>query len=387
MPDTAYMDNAAGTRLLGEVFDEMRPFFTEHFGNPSSIHSFGTKPREAVELARRRVASLIGAEPNEIYFTSCGSESNNLAVKGAAWASEKKGRHIVVSSIEHQSVLHSAKSLEKQGWEVSVVPVDGRGFVDPDAVRAALRDDTVFVSVIHASNEIGTIEPIREIAEAAREKDVPFHTDAIQTAGVVPVNVGALGVDMLSLAANSFYGPKGAAALYVRKGVRIFPLVNGGIQERGRRAGTENVPAIAGMGKAAELAMLTMNERMEAMIPLRDRLMNGLESAIPKLIVNGDRKKRLPGNVHVSIEAIEGESMLYSLAKNGIFAASGSSCADKALKSSHVLTAIGVPPALANASLLFSLGIDTTREDIDRVLDVMPSIVERLRSMSPLWEG
>jgi cysteine desulfurase len=218
-----------------------------------------------------------------------------------------------------------------------------------------------------------------------QEKGIPLHTDAIQTAGVIPVDVNDLGVDMLSFAANSFYGPKGAAALYVRKGVRVFSLVNGGIQERGRRAGTENVPAIVGMGKAAELAMISMNERIEAMTPLRDRLMNGLESAIPKLTVNGDREKRLPGNVHVSIEAIEGESMIYSLAKNGILAASGSSCADKALKSSHVLTAIGVPPALANASLLFSLGIDTKREDIDRVLDVMPPIVERLRSMSPLW--
>ena len=382
-----YMDNAAGTRLLDDVFQEMLPYLTGEFGNPSSIHSGGTKPREAVEQARERVAALIGAEPGEIYFTSCGSESNNMALKGTAWAARNRGRHIVVSAVEHHSVLHAAKAMAKLGWEVTTVGADGRGFVDPDDIRKAIRDDTVLVSVIHASNEIGTIEPVGEIAAAARERGVPFHTDAMQTAGVIHVDVSDLGVDMLSLAANSFYGPKGAAALYIRKGVRVFSLIDGGIQERGRRAGTENVPAIAGLGKAAELAARDMDARIAAITPLRDRLMSGLESAIPKLYVNGDRGNRLPGNVHVSIEAIEGESMLYSLAKKGIMAASGSSCADKALKSSHVLTAIGVDPALANASLLFSLGMDNTDEDVDRVLDVMPPIVERLRSMSPLWNG
>lgn len=384
---TIYCDNASGTRLINEVFETMKPYFTEHYGNPSSIHPMGTAPREAVETARAQVAALIGAQPNEIYFVSCGSEANNMAVKGAAWASEKKGRHIVTTAIEHQSVLNAAKSLEKQGWEITVLPVDGTGVVSPETVRTALRDDTVLLSVIHASNEIGTIEPLADIAAIAREKGVPFHTDAVQTAGVVPMKVDDLGVDILSLASNSFYGPKGAAALYVRKGVRVFSLIHGGIQERGRRAGTENVPAIAGLGKAAEIALRDMDTRVTNLTVLRDRLMNGLDAAIPKLIINGDRKNRLPGNVHVSIEAIEGESMLYSLARHGILAASGSSCADKALKSSHVLTAIGVPPALANASLLFSLGIDTTVEDIDRIIEVMPPIVARLRSMSPLWQG
>ena len=382
-----YMDNAAGTRLLEDVFTEMLPYFMGKFGNPSSIHHSGTVAKDAVDRAREHVAALIGAQPGEIYFTSCGSESNNLAIKGTAWASSTKGRHIVVSSIEHQSVLYAARALVRQGWEVTTVSVDSKGFVDPDDVTASVRDDTVLVSIIHASNEIGTIEPIQEIVSRMREKGIPVHTDAVQTAGVIPVNVDELGVDMLSLAANSFYGPKGAAALYIRKGVRVFSLIDGGIQERGRRAGTENVPAIVGIGKAAEIAMRDMKIRTDAVISLRDKLMNGLEVSIPKLYINGDRTHRLPGNVHVSIEAIEGESILYSLAGKGIMAASGSSCADKALKSSHVLSAIGVEPALANASLLFTLGFDNTDEEIDTVLNVMPLIVERLRSFSPLWNG
>jgi cysteine desulfurase len=382
-----YMDNAAGTRLLEEVFEEMIPFFTRDYGNPSSIHRMGMKPKEALDLARQRVASMIGAQPGEIYFTSCGSESNNMAIKGTAWASTKKGRHIVVSALEHQSVLNAARALTKLGWEVTIISVDMKGFVNPSEVASAIRDDTVVVSVIHASNEIGTIEPIREISAMTHEKGIPFHTDAVMTAGVIPVNVDDLGVDMLSLSASSFGGPKGAAALYIRKGIRVFSLIDGGIQERGRRAGTENVPALVGLGKAAEIAVREMNTRASHASRLRDRLMNGLEAAIPKMTINGDRVKRLPGNVHVSIEAIEGESMIYSLAGKGIMVASGSSCADKALKSSHVLSAIGLDPALANASILFSLGFDNTVEDVDRVIEVLPPIVERLRSMSPLWNG
>ncbi|MFC1692698.1 cysteine desulfurase family protein [Candidatus Latescibacterota bacterium] len=382
-----YMDNAAGTCLLSEVFEEMQPYFKSEFGNPTSIHSAGTIPREAVERAREQVATLIGARPEEIYFTSCGSESNNHAVKGAAWSSEKKGHHIVVSAIEHQSVLNAAKALAKQGRDVTFVEVDRKGFVDPQELSGALRDDTVLVSVIHASNEIGTIEPIKEIAAGAKEKGIPFHTDAIQTAGVIPVNVDELGVDMLSLAANSFYGPKGAAALYIRKGVRVFSLIHGGIQERGRRAGTENVPALVGLGKAAELAMKDMDKRIEITTRLRDKLIKGLKENITKITINGDRRQRLPGNVHVSIEAVEGESLLYSLSGKEIMAASGSSCADKALKSSHVLSAIGVDPALANGSILFSLGFNNTEDEVDTVLEVLPPIVERLRSMSPLWNG
>ena len=382
-----YMDNAAGTRLLEEVYEEMLPFFTTEFGNPSSIHKAGTKPKEAVESACECVADLIGAQPKEIYFTSCGSESNNFAIKGTAWAGVEKGRHIVLSEIDHHSVLYSARALKRLGWEVSTVSADESGFVDPDEVSTALRDDTVVVSITHASNEIGTIEPVKEIAARVKEKGIPFHTDAIQTAGVIPVNVDDLSVDMLSLSANSFYGPKGAAALYIREGIRVFSLIDGGIQERGRRAGTENVPAIAGLGKAAEIAMRDMNSRITATTELRDKLMSGLETAIPKLQVNGDRLRRLPGNVHISIEAVEGESMIFSLAGKGIFAASGSSCADKALKSSHVLKAIGCDPALANSSLLFSLGFDNTEAEVDRVIEVLPPIVENLRSMSPLWDG
>ncbi len=382
-----YMDNAAGTKLLKEVFEEMMPFFSKAFGNPSSIHNAGIKPKAALELSRERVADLIGALSKEIYFTSCGSEANNFAIKGAAWGGEKRGRHIVISEIDHQSVLYSARALQRLGWEVTTVGADTGGFVDPGEVSAALREDTVVVSITHASNEIGTIEPIKEIAAVVKEKGVLFHTDAIQTAGIIPVNVEELGVDMLSLSANSFYGPKGAAALYIREGARVFSLIDGGIQERGRRAGTENVPALAGLGKAAEIAKRDMKSRIASTTKLRDRLMNGLESSIPKLQINGDRKTRLPGNVHISVEAVEGESMIYSLAGEGIFAASGSSCADKALKSSHVLKAIGCDPALANASVLFSLGFDNTEAEVDRVIEVLPPIVERFRSMSPLWKG
>jgi cysteine desulfurase len=385
--DFAYMDNASGTRLLDEVFDEMVPFFKTEFGNPSSIHTAGSKPKEALEHAREQVANLIGAQPKEIYFTSCGTESNNFAIKGAAFARQKNGKHIVVSAIDHQSVLNAAKSLTRLGWEVTAVDVDSRGFVDPKDVAAALRDDTAVVSITSASNEIGTIQKIKEIAAVVKERGIPFHTDAIQTAGVIPVNVDDLGVDMLSLAGNAFYGPKGAAVLYIREGVRVFALIDGGIQERGRRGGTENVPAIVGIGKAAEIAARDMESRISATTALRNKLMSGLESAIPKIQINGDRANRLPGNLHISVEAVEGESMLFSLAGQGIMAASGSSCADKALKSSHVLAAVGCDPALANASILFSLGFENTETEVDKVIEVLPPIIERFRAMSPIWNG
>jgi len=381
------MDNASGTRLLDEVFDEMVPFFKTEFGNPSSIHTAGSKPKEALEHAREQVANLIGAQPKEIYFTSCGTESNNFAIKGAAFARQKNGKHIVVSAIDHQSVLNAAKSLTRLGWEVTAVDVDSRGFVDPKDVAAALRDDTAVVSITSASNEIGTIQKIKEIAAVVKERGIPFHTDAIQTAGVIPVNVDDLGVDMLSLAGNAFYGPKGAAVLYIREGVRVFALIDGGIQERGRRGGTENVPAIVGIGKAAEIAARDMESRISATTALRNKLMSGLESAIPKIQINGDRANRLPGNLHISVEAVEGESMLFSLAGQGIMAASGSSCADKALKSSHVLAAVGCDPALANASILFSLGFENTETEVDKVIEVLPPIIERFRAMSPIWNG
>ena len=325
-----YMDNAAGTRLLHEALDAMMPYLTTQYGNPSSIHTFGNAPRAAVDRSREQTAALIGAAPAEITFASCGSESNNLALKGTAWANEKKGRHIVVSAIEHQSVLHAAKALTRLGWEVTHVPVDSLGFVDPQAVADAIRDDTVLVSITHASNEIGTIEPIRDIAAAAKAKGALFHTDAVQTAGTIQVDVNDLGIDLLTLSANAFYGPKGAAALYIRKGVRVFSLIDGGIQERGKRAGTENVPAIVGMGAAAEIAMRDMSERIPRLSRLRDRLMDGLVERIPKILVNGDRVRRIPGNVHISVPAVEGESMLFSLAANGIYAEIGrASCRER----------------------------------------------------------
>ncbi|MFC1606796.1 cysteine desulfurase family protein [Candidatus Latescibacterota bacterium] len=380
-----YMDNASGTDLLDDVYHEMIPFFQNDFGNPSSIHPLGVGPKKALDLARERVAGLIGGDPGDIYFTSCGSESNNLAIKGTALASEKKGKHIVVSAIDHQSVHNATKSLMRLGWEVTTVGVDSTGMVDPSEIADALRDDTVLVSVIHASNEIGTIVPIRNIAAVVKERGIPFHTDAVASSGNIPIDVDDMGVDMLSLSANMFGGPKGAAALYIRKGVRVFSLIDGGIQERGRRAGTENVPAIAGFGKAAEIADRDLDQRTSIILLLREQLIEGLISRIPKLTLNGHREIRLPGNVHVSIEAIEGESILYSLAKKGIMAASGSSCADKALKSSHVLSATGLDPALANASILFSLGFNNTIWEVNHLLDELPPIVKRLRNMSPLW--
>lgn len=378
-------DHAAGTPLLPEVFEAMMPWFIREFGNPSSLHPGGTSPRDALESARGEVASLIGATPQEIVFTSCGSESNNFALKGVAWAQERKGKHLVVSAIEHQSVLRAAQALGRMGWEITTVGVDEKGFVDPDAVADAVRDDTVLVSVMHANHEIGTIQRIGEIAARVKAKGALFHTDAVQTAGTIPVDVNELGADLLTIAASAFYGPKGAAALYIRKGVRIIPLIDGGIQERNRRAGTENVPAIVGMGKAASLAKAEMGERIAVTTRLRDRLMRGMESGIPQVVINGDRESRLPGNVHASFSAVEGESMLFSLAAKYILAASGSSCADKALKTSHVLGAIGLEPSLANGSVLFSLGFDNTEIEVDRVVEALPPIVARLRAMSPLW--
>ena len=385
MNDMIDFDHAAGTPVHRAVYAEILPWLAGSYGNPSSIHTRGMAAKRALENSREQVAALINASPKEIYFTSCGTESNNLAVKGIARAQKKKGNHIIVSAIDHQSILKPAKTLERSGYEVSVVGTDKLGFVDPGEVASLIREDTVLVSITHASNEIGTIEPIREIAALVKEHGTVFHTDAVQVAGVLPVDVEELGVDMLTLAANAFYGPPGAAALYIRDRVRIHPLLEGGVQERGRRSGTENVPAVVGMGKAAELARAGMEKRIKTAAHLRDRLMAGLESSIPRLTINGDRTRRLPGNVHVSVEAVEGESMVFSLAGAGILAASGSSCADKTLKSSHVLQAIGCHPALANASVLFTPGYENTDEEVDRVLEVFPGIVERFRAMSPLW--
>jgi len=380
-----YLDNAAATPLLPEVRQAMLPFLEEAFGNPSSLHEWGDPAREAVDNARSQVARLIGSSPEEIIFTGSGTESNNFAVKGLALAQQAKGKHLVLSAIEHFSVLHSARTLEKSGFEVSLVPVDKYGLVNPQDVRKQLRKDTILVSIMHANGEVGTIEPIEEIAKITRENDIIFHTDAVATAGTIPTNVKKLGVDALSLAGNQFYGPKGIGALWVKKGVRIMPLLDGGVQEGGRRAGTENVPAIVGLGKAAELAAANMAARQKHLTGLRNRLLKELPKQLDHVIVTGHPRDRLPGNASFCVEFIEGESMLMLLSSRGIAVSSGSACTSRALKASHVLIAMGLPHEIAQGSLLFTFGEDNTTEDVDYVLEVMPDIAGRLRQMSPLY--
>ncbi len=380
-----YLDNAAATPLLPEVSGAMIPYLGEFFGNPSCLHGWGDPAREAMEVARAHVAQLIGANAEEIIFTGNGTESNNFAIKGLALAQQAKGKHVVISAIEHFSVLHSARTLEKLGFELTLVPVDKHGVVDPDDVRRSLRKDTVLVSIMHANGEVGTIEPIREIARITRENNVLFHTDAVATVGTIPVDVEELGVDALSLAGNQFYGPKGVGALWVRKRVRIMPLLDGGIQEGGRRAGTEDVPAIVGLGKAAELAKHNMAVRMEHLTQLRDHLLVELPGRIERVVVTGHRQNRLPGNASFCVEFIEGESMLMLLNSRGVAVSSGSACTSRALKASHVLIAMGLSHEIAQGSILFTLGINNTHEDIDYVLEVMPPIVDKLRQMSPLY--
>jgi cysteine desulfurase len=380
-----YLDNMATTPVLPDVRYAMLPFLTDAFGNPSCLHEWGDVPRDAMEAARRQVADLIGGNPEEIIFTASGTESNNTALKGLAMAQQKKGKHIVVSAIEHFSVLNSAKTLEKWGFEYTTVPVDKNGVVNPEDVRKAIRSDTILVSIMQANGEIGTIEPIKEIAKITKEKEILFHTDAVASTGNIPVNVKDLGVDALSLAANMFYGPKGAGALWLKKGTRIMPLLDGGIQEGGRRAGTENVAGIVGMGKAAELARIEMKTRMESLIKIRDYLIKELPLKVSHTIVTGHPQNRLPGHASFCVEFIEGESMLMLLNAKGVGVTSGSACTSRALQASHVLLALGLPHEIAQGSLLFGLGTGNTKEDIDYVLEVLPPIVERLRQMSPLY--
>jgi cysteine desulfurase len=363
----------------------MLPYLGELFGNPSCLHDWGDAAREAIDKARDQVAQLIGAEAEEIIFTGSGTESNNFAIKGLASAQQNKGKHIVASAIEHFSVLHSARTLEKWGFELTLVPVDKYGVVDPEDVRKSIRKDTVLVSVMQANGEVGTIEPVKEIAKITKENGVSFHTDAVATAGTIPVDVKELGVDALSLAGNQFYGPKGVGALWLRKRVRIIPLLDGGVQEGGRRAGTENIPAIVGLGKAAELARINMSARMEHLITLRDCLLTELPKRIERVIVTGHPQNRLPGNASFCVQFIEGEAMLMLLNSQGIAVSSGSACTSRALKASHVLIAMGLSHEIAQGSILFTFGIDNTDEDVEYVLETMPTIVQRLRQMSPLY--
>jgi cysteine desulfurase len=381
-----YLDHSATSPVLPAVRDAMLPYLGDLFGNPSSLHDWGDPARDAVETAREQVAALIGAGmPEEVIFTSSGTESNNFAIKGLALAQQSKGKHIIISAIEHFSVMNAAKFMEKLGFELTLVPVDQYGQVNPEDIKRSIRKDTVLVSVMHANGEVGTIEPIREIAAITRENKIVFHTDAVATCGIVPVNVQEMGVDALSLAGNQFYGPKGSGALWVRRGVRILPLLGGGIQEGGRRAGTEDVPAIVGLGKAAELALKEIPERAGKLTPLRDRLLTQLPSRIEHVLVTGHPQNRLPGHASFCVEFIEGESMLMLLNSQGIGVSSGSSCTSRALKASHVLIAMGLSHEIAQGSILFTLGIENTLEDIDYVLEVTPPIVDRLRQMSPLY--
>jgi cysteine desulfurase len=381
-----YLDHAATTPAHPKVVEAMLPYFTVKFGNPSNLHDMGREAKNAVEEARAKTAALIGAKPEEVFFTSSGTESNNFALKGLAQANNQKGNHIIVSQVEHFSVLHPVKTLEKAGFKVTTIAPDKEGLIDPAVVAKAITKETILVSIMHSNNEIGTLQPIEEIGKITREKGVLFHTDAVASVGWVPVDVKTLGVDALSLSGHQFYGPKGAAALFVRKGVRIKPQIEGGVQEDGRRGGTENVPALVGLGKAAEIAQAEIANRGSYLTPLRDRLLSGLQSRISDMVVNGHPSRRLPHNVNVSFLFVEGESMLLFLNMEGISVSSGSACTSRSLKSSHVLSCIGTDAAAANGTLLMTIGMGTSGDDVDYVLEKLPPIVQRLREMSPLYE-
>jgi len=383
-PRLVYMDHAATTPTRPEVVEAMLPYFTERFGNPSSLYAVAREAKEAVEEARGRVAAAIGAKPEEVFFTSGGTEADNWAIKGVAAANRKKGDHIITSSIEHHAVIHTCRSLEKQGWRVTYLPVDEFGRVDPGVVEEAITDKTVLISVMTANNEIGTIQPVRAIAEIAHDHRVPFHTDAVQAIGALPVNVEATGADLLSLSAHKFGGPKGTGALYIRKKTRIGTFMDGGAQERGHRAGTENVPGIVGLGRAIELATADIEEHAARLRAMRDRLIRGLLDTIPDTRLNGHPVERLPNNVNVAFRYVEGESILLSLDALGVAASTGSACTSASLEPSHVLTACGLPPEQAHGSLRLTLGSRNTEDDVDYVLSVLPGVIERLRQMSPL---
>ena len=381
-----YLDNAATTSLSPEVLEAMLPALRENWGNPSSIHKEGRTARRAVEEARKQVAALLNADFRQIFFTGGGSESDNWALKGVAFARQKQGRHIITGAIEHHAILHTCDWLEKQGFEVTRLPVTEEGFVTPESLAKAIREDTTLVSVMLANNEIGTIQPIRQLADIAHAHGALMHTDAVQAVGAIPVDVNALDVDLLSLSGHKLHGPKGIGALYLRKGIRVDNLIHGGAQERGFRAGTENVPGIVGLGKACELAMASLETAGPRIAALRDRLTEGLLQALPGVRVNGSMERRLPNNCNLAFAGVEGEALLLRLDLAGIAASSGSACTSGSLDPSHVLTAIGLSPEMTNASLRMTLGTDTTEEEIDTVLRVLPDIVRNLRELTG-WKG
>ncbi|HHW02836.1 MAG TPA: cysteine desulfurase NifS [Thermoanaerobacterales bacterium] len=382
-----YMDHAGTTPMRKEVLEAMLPYLTDKFGNASTIYSYGREAKAALEDSRERVASLIGADAREIFFTAGGTESDNWALRGIVAANSDRGNHIITSSIEHHAVLHTCQDLEKQGYKVTYLPVDKFGLVSPEHVENAITDKTILISIMHANNEIGTIEPIAEISKIIKQKrkNIYIHTDAVQTVGKIPVNVNELGVDLLSISSHKIYGPKGVGALYIRKGTKIKPFITGGGQESQRRAGTENVPGIVGFGKAAELIGGELKPEHEKLTKLRDKLINGILERIPHVRLNGHPTQRLPHNVNVCFEFIEGESLLLNLDMKGICASSGSACTSGSLEPSHVLLAIGLPHEIAHGSLRLTLGRDNTEEDVDYVLEVLPGIVNKLREMSPLF--
>ena len=381
-----YFDHAATTAVKEEVLKEMLPYFHQSYGNASSIYSIGRKNKKAVEEARAKVANVLGANTKEIYFTGCGSESDNLAIKGVAYANKKKGNHIITTKIEHPAVLNTCKTLEKEGFEVTYLNVNEKGLISLKELEESITDKTILISIMFANNEIGTIEPIKEVGEIAKKHNIYFHTDAVQAVGNVKINVNEMNIDLLSMSAHKFYGPKGVGALYVRSGVEFNKIQDGGHQEKNKRAGTENVPGIVGIGKAIELAYKNIDEYNKKLTNLRDYYISQVEEKIPYVQVNGDRKKRLPGNSNISFKFIEGESLLLNLDQKGICASSGSACTSGSLDPSHVLLAIGLPHKIAHGSLRVTFGEENTKEDVDFLVNSLVEIVQRLRNMSPLYE-
>ena len=386
MNEIIYFDNAATTPIRPEVYDAMRPYIESCYGNPSSVYKLARESKKAIDLARKQVADAINADSGEIFFTGCGSESDNWAIKGVALALKDKGKHIITTNIEHHAILHTCEFLEENGYEVTYIPVDEYGMVSAEDIKKAIRPDTILVSVMTANNEIGTIEPIKEIGAVCREKGVYFHTDAVQAVGHIKIDVKEMNIDLLSLSGHKIGAPKGIGALYIRKGVKIKNLIHGGQQEKGKRAGTENVIGIVALGKAIELAVSEMEDTTERLKYLRDKIINGVLKNIEYSRLNGHPEERLPGNVNISFEFIEGESMLLMLDAKGICASSGSACTSGSLDPSHVLLAIGLPHEKAHGSLRISLGYQNTEEEVDKLLEVLPPIVQRLREMSPLYE-